>query len=110
MKIGQNTRGGRNIGLRFNSAHMLGNTPEFAAHLQDMGIQDVAVIEAALMIKDEPAANLRQFGCRKVIQHSLGNQPDKKDTGRMEDTATQAPFKRQSIALVDIAKFETAEE
>src|SRR2546421_4128607 len=110
MKIGQNTRGGSNVGLRFNGAHMLGNTPEFAAHLQDMGIQDVAVIEAAFMIEDEPAANLRQFGCRKVIQHSLGNQLDKKDTGGVEDTAQQAPFQRQSIALIDIVKCAQGED
>ena len=110
MKIGQNTRGGSNVGLRFNGAHMLGNTPEFAAHLQDMGIQDVAVIEAAFMIEDEPAANLRQFGCRKVVQHSLGNQLDKKDTGGVEDTAQQAPFQRQSIALIDIVKCAQGED
>ena len=89
---------------------MLGNTPEFAAHLQDMGIQDVAVIEAAFMIEDEPAANLRQFGWRKVIQHSLGNQLDKKDTGGVEDTAQQAPFQRQSIALIDIVKCAQGED
>src|SRR5437588_12261603 len=75
-----------------------------------MGIRDVAVIEAAFMIEDEQAANLRQFGCRKVIQHSLGNQLDKKDTGGMEDTAQQAPFQRQSIALIDISKCAEADD
>src|ERR1700730_2833219 len=75
-----------------------------------MGIEDVAVIEAALMIEDEPTANLRQFGCRKVIQHSLDNQLDKKDTGGVEDTAQQAPFQRQSIALIDRAKCAQGED
>ncbi len=67
-------------------------------------VQDVAIKQAALVIKGEPATHLGQFRGRQLIESAPGNQLDQEDARRVKDTAQQASLEGQLLLRVDIAE------
>ena len=78
--------------------------PEISPHALQLCAEDVAIIQAAVVIKGKPATNLGQLACRELIECPLHHQFDNHDAGGMEDTAQQTPLDGQLVVLADIAK------